>query len=145
MKFFLKSSDKGFEILDGAARLKYTVSVKTDRNKQKIIIKNSDKKTVAEILRKQLVFPYFSVRCKGHFYVLVPMIKDCFVFVIYGSTYRFLGDISAGRFSLIDVDKSPVMTQDIDPYCYTLEGRRLNARPSTPGLYIHGKKKVVIR
>ena len=112
MKFFLKSSDKGFEILDGAARLKYTVSVKTDRNKQKIIIKNSDKKTVAEIFRKQLVFPYFSVRCKGHFYVLVPMIKDCFVFVIYGSTYRFLGDISAGRFSLIDVDKSPVMTQE---------------------------------
>ena len=40
---------------------------------------------------------------------------------------------------------SPVMTQDDDPYWYTLEGRRLNARPSTPGLYIYGKKKVVIR
>ena len=40
---------------------------------------------------------------------------------------------------------SPVMTQDDDPYWYTLEGRRLNAQPSTPGLYIHGKKKVVIR
>jgi hypothetical protein len=40
---------------------------------------------------------------------------------------------------------SPVMTQDNDPYWYTLEGRRLNARPSTPGLYIHGKKKVVVR
>ena len=40
---------------------------------------------------------------------------------------------------------SPVMTQDDDPYWYTLEGRRLNERPSTPGLYIYGKKKVVIR
>ena len=111
MKFFLKRADSGFDILDESAHLKYTVSVKTDRNKHKIIIKNHDKQPVAEIFNKKLVFPYFSVRCKGHFYVLVPMVKDCFAFVIYGSTYRFLGNLSSGRFSLIDVDKSPVMTQ----------------------------------
>ena len=46
---------------------------------------------------------------------------------------------------IINGISSPVMTQDDDPYWYTLEGRRLNAQPSTPGLYIHGKKKVVIR
>ena len=39
---------------------------------------------------------------------------------------------------------SPVMTQDNDPYWYTLEGRRLQAKPSTPGLYLHGGKKIVI-
>ena len=46
---------------------------------------------------------------------------------------------------IINGISSPVMTQDNDLYWYTLEGRRLNAQPSTPGLYIHGKKKVVIR
>ena len=39
----------------------------------------------------------------------------------------------------------PVMSTGDDPYWYTLEGRRLNARPSTPGLYLHGRRKVVIR
>ena len=111
MKFFLKRADRGFDIFDESAHLKYTVSLKTDRNKQKIIIKNLNKKPVAEIFNKKLVFRYFSVKCKGHLYVLVPVIKDYFAFIIYGSTYRFLGDISAGRFSLIDVDKTPIMTQ----------------------------------
>ena len=40
---------------------------------------------------------------------------------------------------------SQVLAQDNDPYWYTLEGRRLNAKPSTPGLYLHGRRKVVIR
>ena len=111
MKFFLKRADQGFEILDESAYVKYTVSVKTDRNKQKIIIKNLNKKPVAEIFNKKLVFRYFSVRCRGNFYILLPVIKDCFAFIIHGSTYRFLGDMASGRFSLIDVDKSPVMTQ----------------------------------
>lgn len=39
----------------------------------------------------------------------------------------------------------PVMSTGDDLYWYTLEGRRLNARPSTPGLYLHGRRKVVIR
>jgi len=111
MKFFLKRADRGFDILDESAHLKYTVLVITDRNKQKIIIKNLNQKTVAEISNQKMVFRYFSVKCKGHLYILVPMIKEYFAFIIYGSTYRFLGDIAAGRFSLIDVDKSPVMTQ----------------------------------
>ena len=111
MKFFLLLVESGFDIFDESAHLKYNVSLKTDRNKQKIIIKNLNKRPVAEIFNKKLVFRYFSVKCKGRLYVLVPMIKDYFAFIIYGSTYRFLGDISAGRFSLIDVDKTPIMTQ----------------------------------
>lgn len=39
----------------------------------------------------------------------------------------------------------PVITQDNDPYWYTLDGRRLNAKPSTPGLYLHGRRKVLVR
>ena len=55
MKFFLKRADSGFDILDESAHPKYTVSVKTDRNKQKIIIKNHDKQPVAEIFNKRLM------------------------------------------------------------------------------------------
>ncbi len=115
MKLFLKYNggygDAGFDVLDETACLKYSVSVQTEKNRQKIIIKNLNQQIVAEIFNKNLVIRYFSVRCSGHLYVLVPIIKECFAFIIYGSTYRFLGDISAGSFSLIDVDKSPVMTQ----------------------------------
>ncbi len=46
---------------------------------------------------------------------------------------------------IVDGIASPMTAQDTDPYWYTLEGRRLNAKPSAPGLYVHGKKKVVIR
>lgn len=115
MKLFLKYDgsygDFGFEILDETACLKYTVSVKNEKTKQKIIIQTPEHQTAAEIFHKNLVLPYFSVHCSGHLYILVPLIKEYFAFAIYGSTYRFLGDIAAGNFSLIDVDKSPVMTQ----------------------------------
>ena len=90
MKFFLKSADRGFDILDESAHLKYTVLVMTDRTKQKIIIKNLNQKTVAEISNQKLVFRYFSVKCKGHLYILVPMIKEYFAFnwlcIVFGST-----------------------------------------------------------
>ena len=115
IKLFLKYNgsygDYGFEIFDETAYTKYTVSVKTEKNKQKIIIKNLNKQKIAEIFNKNIVFRYFSVKCTGRFYILFPVLKECFAFMIYGSTYRFAGDISQGNFSLIDVDKSPIMTQ----------------------------------
>ena len=40
---------------------------------------------------------------------------------------------------------SPMMTQETDTNWYTLGGRRLQAKPLTPGIYLNGKKKVVIR
>ena len=40
---------------------------------------------------------------------------------------------------------SPLATPNRDSYWYTLGGRRLNDKPSTPGLYLHGGKKIVIR
>ena len=40
---------------------------------------------------------------------------------------------------------SPVVTQPSDSYWYTLDGRRLNGKPSTSGLYLHGGKKIVVR
>ncbi len=115
MKLFLKYNgsygDYGFEVLDETAYTKYTVSVRTEKNKQQIIIKNLNKQIIAEIFNKNIVFRYFSVKCMGRFYILFPVLKEYFAFMIYGSTYKFAGDISQGNFSLIDVDKSPVMTQ----------------------------------
>lgn len=40
---------------------------------------------------------------------------------------------------------SPMTKQDNDSCWYTLEGRQLNEEPATPGLYLHGRRKVVIR
>ena len=115
MNLFLKYDgsygDYGFEILDETAYTKYTVSVRTEKNKQRIIIKNLNDQTIAEIFNKNIVFRYFSVKCTGRFYILFPVLKEYFAFMIYGSTYRFAGDIAHGSFSLIDVDKSPIMTQ----------------------------------
>lgn len=115
MKLFLKrdtSGEKaGFVILDETGFEKYIVTVKGDKTKQKIIIRTPEKKIASEILNKDLVIRYFSLKCNKRFYVLVPFVQERFAFAIYGSTYRFLGDMEQGCFSLIDVDKSPVMTQ----------------------------------
>ena len=40
---------------------------------------------------------------------------------------------------------SLVVKSEGDAYWYTLGGRRLQAKPSAPGLYLYGKKKVLIR
>ena len=41
-----------------------------------------------------------------------------------------------------DIDQSPL---SIDHYYYDLNGRKLNGKPTTPGLYIIGGKKVVVK
>ena len=115
MKLFLKreTTDETvcFSVLDEKADLQYSVKVFSEKNRQKLLLLDSSGRAVSEILHKNLVVQYFAVRCCGRFYVLLPYNKECFTFMIYGSTYRFAGNIAKGRFSLIDVDKSPVMTQ----------------------------------
>lgn len=114
MKLFLKreTTDETicFTVLDESAVLQYSVRVFTDKNRQKLLLQDSSHHTVSEILHKNLVVQYFALRCCGRFYVLLPYQKECFAFAIYGSTYRFLGNLSEGRFSLIDVDTTPLMT-----------------------------------
>ncbi len=114
MKLFLKRDNledgAGFTVFNQSGYSKYNVRIITEKTKQRIIISRTND-PVSEIIYKELVIRYFTVRCRGRVYILVPGFKDCFTFVIYGSTYRFAGDIASGRFSLFDVDKSPVMTQ----------------------------------
>ena len=115
MKLFVKrvfSEDgTGFRIFDESGDCRYTVNVETEGNKQRITILNTSEIPVSEIYHKQFLMRYFTVRCQAGFFILLPVIRDCFSFRIYGSSYRFAGDITTGRFSLFDVDKSPIMTQ----------------------------------
>lgn len=115
MKLFIRrdSSDRTaeFEVFDELGFSKYTVTLSSEKRKQKMLLIDSEKRPVSEILHKQFVLDYFTVRCGSRFFVLVPYCKECFSFAIYGSTYRFGGNMASGEFSLFDVDKSPVMTQ----------------------------------
>ena len=115
MKLYIKrdaSADGGgFEIYNALGELKYSVFVSTERQKQQLLIKTADGSAVSEIFHKAFLMRYFTVRCKTGFYILIPNLRPCFSFKIYGSTYRFAGNVASGRFSLYDVDKSPVMTQ----------------------------------
>lgn len=111
MKFFLKRDGEGFLVLNQSAHTKYTVLQAAENTKQKIIVESDGKRVVAAISNKNMVIRYFSVKCGKRFYILVPCVGDCFAFAIYGSTYRFAGNMAEGRFSLFDVDKSPIMTQ----------------------------------
>ncbi len=111
MKLFLKRDEQNFLILDQSGNLKYNAIVTTENTKQRIVAENADGIPQSVILHKNSLIRHFSVRCCGKMYILVPVTGECFAFAIYGSTYRFTGDTANGRFSLYDVDKSPVMTQ----------------------------------
>ena len=115
MKLFIRRETSGgtavFGVFDELGYLKYTVESSAEKRKQRMLILDSKKRPVSEILHKQFVLDYYTIRCGSRLYVLVPYCKECFSFAIYGSTYRFGGNISSGEFSLFDVDKSPVMTQ----------------------------------
>ncbi|HCA56071.1 MAG TPA: hypothetical protein DEO95_11475 [Ruminococcaceae bacterium] len=109
----------GFGIYDETGMLLYRLTQEEDKHRKRLYLSDTNDRRLAELMHKQLMVHYFTIRCSSGFYVLIPAVKECFVFYIYGSTYRFAGDIAAGRFSLFDVDKSPVMTQK---KCWTVGG-----------------------
>ena len=114
MKLFLKrvlSDDVGFQIYDDLGNCRYSAIVETESSRQRIILTGDSVVPVSEILHKSFLMRYFTVRCQAGFFVLLPSMRDCFSFRIYGSSYRFAGDASSGSFSLFDVDKSVIMTQ----------------------------------
>ncbi len=122
MKRAYAEGTAGFTFYDETGLELYRLAGEDDKyrqNRQKLLMTDADGRPVAEIVHKQLMLHYCTIRCQSGFYVLLPNIKECFQFLIYGSTYRFAGDLAEGRFSLFDVDKSPVMTQK---QCWTSYG-----------------------
>ncbi len=115
MKLFLKRNDTddsvSFTVYDESANPRYNISISTDAIRQKMLMEDPAGTVVSEITHSEIVLSYFTIRCGGRMYALTPHIKEYFYFTIFGSSLRFAGNIETGRFSLYDVDKSPVMTQ----------------------------------
>ena len=115
MKLFLKRNDTddsvSFTVYDESAHPRYNIIIATESIRQKMMMEDRAGATVSEITHSELILSYFKIRCGGKLYILIPHIKECFYFIIYGSSLRFAGNIETGSFSLYDVDKSPVMTQ----------------------------------
>ena len=120
MKLFIRRETSGgtavFGVFDELGYLKYTVESSAEKRKQRMLILDSKKRPVSEILHKQFVLDYYTIRCGSRLYVLVPYCKECFSFAIYGSTYRFSGNLSLGEFIMKNADdkvkkkKKKVMT-----------------------------------
>ncbi len=123
MKLYIRRSGTDpnvpFEIFDGLQNLLYVVGFQGESGRQRYLMTTPEGLCVSEIARNHILMQYFTVRCRTGFYILLPHVKDYFSFRIYGSAYRFGGDLAAGRFSLFDVDKSTVMTQK---KCWTRSG-----------------------
>ena len=100
-----------YVVLDDCGKEKYIVTGKSISSKQRLIVSDGENTKLSEIILNSLVATYFMIKCDKRIYALVPCINEQFAFLIYGSTLRFFGNISEGRFSLIDVDKSVVMSQ----------------------------------
>ncbi|GEM_PF-5116101 len=123
MKRFMKrvanSSGFGFVILDETGMELYRIQGDSDKLKQRLYMTDRTGVIVSEILHGSFMLHFFSVRCRKGLYVLLPSVRECFSFTIYGSSYRFAGDLGTGRFSMYDVDKSTVLTQK---KCWTAFG-----------------------
>lgn len=99
----------GFTVFDETGFEKYRGVIRTEPSRQRIVV-GRETRLVSDIVRRDMFMRFFTVRCRGRLFVLFPSLGDCFAFRMFGTNYRFAGNISSGRFSLYDVDKSPVMT-----------------------------------
>ena len=121
MKFFIKRGTAcldGFTIYNGNAEPVYTAYVEASSS-LRITMKDSDGQNVSVIKFNNFVLNYFTIRCSRRFYALVPCINNQFSFAIYGSTFRFIGSIADGRFSMLNSDGEVIMTQK---KCWTQQG-----------------------
>lgn len=115
MKLFLKRDTSNetsrFLVFDDMGKEKYIIVGKSKNSKQTMFLSDKSENKLSTITLFEFSMKYFSIKCDKRLYILMPYIKDKFAFIIYGSTFRFMGDMISGRFSVIDVDKSIIMTQ----------------------------------
>ncbi len=115
MKLYLKrntiDSGIGFEIYDQAENIVFHVAATVDSS-LKMAVESRVGEPFSMIRFNTLLFPYFTVRCQRHFYVLVPCLGERFAFAIYGSTYKFSGDLGAGAFTMTDAQGKILMTME---------------------------------
>ncbi len=121
MKFFIK---RGAECFDGFTIYNYNAEplyiARAEANpSMKITMTDSSDKTVSTIKLNNFMFNYFTIRCSKRFYALVPCFDKRFSFAIYGSTFRFIGNLADGRFSMLNSNGEVIMTQK---KCWTQHG-----------------------
>ena len=114
LKRDLSASDAGFTVFDESGMEKYrAVSVKTKVTKKtNLLLLNSQGETAAKIRRLPIVGTYTFVLkvAKSHItFVIVPT-KNGILSYFYGNNWHINGSISAKDFTIIDVDKSVILS-----------------------------------
>lgn len=121
MKFFIKRGTAyldGFTVYNDDAEPVYTAYVEASPS-FRITMTDCGNKTVSVIKFNNFMLNYFTIRCSRRFYALVPCINSQFSFAIYGSTFRFIGNLADGRFSMLNSNGEIIMTQK---KCWTRHG-----------------------
>ena len=121
MKLFIQrgaGQNDGFTVYNEKGEPIYTAVVKLSGILGMTMYDRSNH-TVSDIRLNNLVLNYFSIRCCHRMDILIPCLNKRFAFAIYGSTYRFMGSLSDGRFSMLDSHGDTVMTQK---KCWTPHG-----------------------
>lgn len=114
LKRDLSASDAGFTVFDESGMEKYrAVSVKTKVTKKtNLLLLNSQGETAAKIRRLPIVGTYTFVLkvAKSHItFVIVPT-KNGILSYFYGNNWHINGSIAAKNFTIIDVDKSVILS-----------------------------------
>ena len=121
MKLFIKrgtSEIDGFTIYTEKGEPCFAADVRAEPS-IRITLRGRGGELLSTIRFNTFMLSYFSVRCGKRLYVLVPCLGRRFAFAIYGSTFRFVGNLSDGRFSMLGADGETVMTQK---KCWTAHG-----------------------
>lgn len=114
LKRDLSAGDAGFTVFDESGKEKYrAVSVKTKVTKKtNLLLLNSQGETAAKIRRLPIVGTYTFVLkvAKSHItFVIVPT-KNGILSYFYGNNWHINGSLSAKDFTIIDVDKSVILS-----------------------------------
>lgn len=113
MKLYLKrnSTESGmsFTVYDRMENIIFNVVSSVDSS-LRMTVESRNGEPFSVIRLNTLLFTYFTVRCSRHFYVLIPCVRDHFAFAIYGSTYKFAGNLAAGEFTMTDSKGEIIMT-----------------------------------
>ena len=115
MKLYLKrnTTDEGisFNEYDKNENIVFNAVSSIDSS-LKMSIESRSGEPFSMIRLNTLLFTYFTIRCRRHFYVLVPCVRDTFSFAIYGSTYRFTGNIITGSFIMTNSNGECMMKME---------------------------------
>ncbi len=115
MKLYLKRNttdeEMSFNVYDHNENIIFDVRNSID-SKMKMSLESKSGDPFSQIRLNTLLFTYFTIRCRHHFYVLLPYVREKLYFSIYGSTYKFSGNIFTGSYAACDAEGKIMMTME---------------------------------